>query len=234
MRAEVAPPPPKKRTAAEEVYRGLKRDLITLKHRPGAAVTEAELATLYGTSRVPVREACRRLQQEGLLVAVPYKGYFVNQISIKEIADCFELRAVLETHALQLAIRRATDADLARLGELAATEYTYHDWASYADFLDENLGFHLQLAALSGNDRLVDTLEELLAAMQRFFFLGLDLGDYAAEMRGEHEELVAAMAARDAARAVRSMSDQIERSRERIVRALGAGRVDLPLQRGAR
>lgn len=234
MHAEALVSPPRKRTAAEEVYRALKRDLITLRHRPGAAVTEAELASLYGTSRVPVREACRRLQQEGLLVAVPYKGYFVTQISMKEIADCFELRAVLETHALELALGRASDADLARLAELAATEYTYHDWASYADFLDENMGFHVQLAALSGNDRLVDTLEELLASMQRFFFLGLDLGDFAAEMRHEHEQLVAAMVARDADRAVGCLSNQIERSRERIVRALAVGRVDLPLSRGAR
>ena len=213
MRADSLPAPTRRRTAAEEVYRALRRDLITLRHRPGAALTEAELAALYGTSRVPVREACRRLQQEGLLVAVPYKGYFATQISLQEIADCFELRAVLETHALELAIRRATDDDLARLGELAATEYTYHDWASYAEFLGENLGFHLQLAALSGNDRLVDTLEDLLASMQRFFFLGLDLDDYAVEMRGEHEELVAAMTVRDAGRAVRCLTDQIERSR---------------------
>ena len=71
-------------TVAEVVYRALKRDVITLKYRPGASLTEQELATAYGSSRVPVREACRRLQQEGLLTAVPYKGYFVTRISLKE------------------------------------------------------------------------------------------------------------------------------------------------------
>ena len=56
-------------TVAEEVYRALKRDIITLRHKPGVSLTEQGLATAYGSSRVPVREACRRLQQENLLTA---------------------------------------------------------------------------------------------------------------------------------------------------------------------
>jgi DNA-binding GntR family transcriptional regulator len=52
-----------RQTVAESVYLALKRDITTLRHRPGAALTEQELAALYGSSRVPVREACRRLQQ---------------------------------------------------------------------------------------------------------------------------------------------------------------------------
>ena len=94
---------PPRRTAVEEVYRSLKRDIITLQHRPGAALAEQTLADAYGTSRVPVREACRRLQQEGLLTAIPYKGYFVSPISPKEISDSFELRNAIETRAVALA-----------------------------------------------------------------------------------------------------------------------------------
>jgi len=214
-------------TAGEEVYRACRRDLITLAFRPGAALTEQQLAERYGTSRVPVREACRRLQQEGLLAAVPYKGYFVTQISMRQIADCFELRQVLESHALAMAVARATDAELERLESLAAIEYTYHDWESYARFLDRNLDFHLRLAGLSGNERLVATLADLLSSMQRYFFLGLDLGDYGAEMREEHQCLVVALRRRDGAGALDCLRRQIERSRERIVRALLDDRIDV-------
>lgn len=215
---------------AEDVYRRLRHDLITLAHRPGAAVTEQELARLYGSSRVPVREACRRLQQEGLLTAVPYKGYFVNHISLKEIRDCFELRLVLEEHAVSLAAERASADDLRRLAELAATEYTSDDWTSYADFLERNLDFHIQLAAVSGNEQLVGALHDLLWSMQRFFFLGLDLGDFGGEMRREHEELVEALRRRDATAAAASLRTQISESRDRIVRALVEGRIDIPLE----
>ena len=215
---------------AEEVYRALKRDIITLRQRPGASLTEQELGNLYGSSRVPVREACRRLQQEGLLTSLPYKGYFVNQISLKDIGDCFDLRLVLESHALELASERATEEDLRRLEELASTEYRYHDWASYADFLDRNPDFHIELAAISRNERLAALLNDLLGGMQRFFFLGLDLGDFAAEMRSEHEQLIGLLRRDAVAEAEISLRSQIQSSRDRILRALINDRIDLPVE----
>ena len=230
MSADATPAHGTRRTMAEQVYRALKRDLITLRHQPGAALTEQGLAELYGSSRVPVREACRRLQQEGLLRAVPYKGYFVDRVSLKDIHDSFELRLALESHALTRAAERATAADLCRLAELAGTEYTFHDWESYAEFLERNEDFHVQLAALSGNSRLVAVLRDLIGTMQRFFMLGLDLGDFAAEMRGEHEQLVAMLQAGAVDDAVACLQRQILASRDRILRALINGRIDLPLE----
>jgi DNA-binding GntR family transcriptional regulator len=228
--ATTAPPDVERRTAADEVYQALKRDIITLHLQPGASLTEQQLARSYGTSRVPVREASRRLQQEGLLTAVPYKGYFVSQISLKEIGDCFDLRSVLETYAVECAIERAAEAELQQLESLALSEYTYHDWSSYAKFLERNLEFHLQMASLSDNDRLVNTLHDLLGSMQRFFFLGLDLGDFGKEMRNEHEELVDLIQSRSKQEASECVSSQISRSRERILRALLEGRFELPLR----
>jgi len=230
MREDQATAVVERRTVAEDVYRALKRDIIMLRHRPGASLTEQELAGLYGSSRVPVREACRRLQQEGLITGRPYRGYLVNQISLKQIGDSFELREVLETHAIALAARRASVDDLNRLEQLAGTEYTYDDWSSYADFLDRNFDFHIQLAALSRNDRLVTTLRDLLGSMQRFFFLGLDLGDFATEMRSEHEELVRLLQRGTSEGAVDCLRQQIRRSRDRILRALIDDRIDIPLE----
>jgi len=221
---------PQRRTAVEEVYRSLKRDIITLHHRPGAALAEQTLADTYGTSRVPVREACRRLQQEGLLTAIPYKGYFVSPISPKEILDSFELRTAIETRAVAMAVVRATDEELERLSGLASIEYTYSDWASYVEFLDKNLGFHLEVASLSRNDRLFSVLRSLLVSMQRFFYLGLDLGDFGPEMRSEHETLVQHMVNRDASAAAACAEEQITSSCERIRRALAAAdNVEIPI-----
>ena len=132
MKRDVASLPAQRQTVAEIVYQALRRDIITLRHRPGAALAEQELADLYGSSRVPVREACRRLQQEGLVRGIPYKGYSVNQISLKDIQDCFDLRLALELHALEGASQRASKEDLDRLAALAATEYTFHDWIADA------------------------------------------------------------------------------------------------------
>ncbi len=222
--------PSPRATVTEQVYQALKRDLTTLFHQPGAALREQELADRYGSSRVPVREACRRLQQEGLVTSVPYKGYFASQVSLKEIRDCFDLRLVLESHAAASATSRVTADELGRLVELASTEYTYHDRDTYIDFLDRNLEFHVELAALGGNDRLVALLSDLLEGMQRFFFLGLDLGDFSSEMRTEHEQLVAALGHGDPAETTAMVRDQITASRERILQALVTGRRGVPLR----
>ena len=75
----------------------------------------------------------------------------------------------------------------------------------------------------------MDTLRDLLSSMQRFFFLGLDLGDFGAEMRQEHEGLVSAISRRDVG-AADNLRGQIQRSRERILRALIEERIDIPLE----
>ena len=217
-------------TVSEQVYRALKRDLITLQHRPGAPLREQHLADLYGCSRVPVREACRRLQQEGLVTSIAYKGYLVSQISLKEIMDCFDLRLLLESHAVAAAARRATPGEVAELRRLAAAEYTFHDRETYLEFLDRNLRFHVRLATLGGNQRLVTLLEDLLEGMQRFFFLGLDLGDFSTEMRSEHEQLVEGLDTRDPEAVAGVLRGQITASRERILQALVRRTDDIPFE----
>jgi len=222
-----------KRTVAEDVYRALKRDVLALRHRPGEPLREQDLADTYGASRAPVREACRRLQQEGLVESVPYKGYFARRISLKEIAECYELRLVLETHAVRAAVERARDEGIERLERIEAlgrAEYTKDDPASYEEFLAQNLEFHTAVAEVAGNGRLLRVLRDLIESMQRFFFLGLDLGDFGAEMRGEHQELIRLIRDGDADGAVQMTRRQIERSRERILKALFKDRADLPVR----
>jgi DNA-binding GntR family transcriptional regulator len=225
----MALPATRKTTVSEDVYRALKRDVLTLVHQPGAPLREQELAEKYGSSRVPVREACGRLHQEGLVQSVPYKGYFASPISVKDIADSFELRLLIESHSVRLAARRADEGSLLALSRLGHVEYTHEDWHSYAQFLEQNRAFHLTVARLAGNERLFVVLRDLMERMQRYFFLGLDLGDYGAEMREEHDLLTAAIRARDEKTAEKRIREQIESSRERILTALVRERTDLAI-----
>jgi DNA-binding GntR family transcriptional regulator len=220
---------PSGQTVSEDVYQTLKKDILTCRHSPGAVLRENQLAAEYGSSRVPVREACSRLQQEGLLEVVPYKGYFVSQVSLKDIADYFDLRLLLETHALGQAFRRSPDADLSTLEDLASHEYKYRDRATYFEFLEHNRQFHVALADLSGNAKLARIISQVLEQMQRFFFLGLDLGDFGPEMREEHELLTRALLAGNRDHAVDYLGKQIERSKERILKALVTQRADITI-----
>ena len=224
-----APNASPRRTAAEDVYLALKREILTLRTKPGEPLREQSLAERFGTSRVPVREACRRLQQEGLVEAIPYKGYLAGRISLKELADAFDLRLALETHALASALERIDEAGIRRLEALSAHEYSPADPESWEVFLARNIEYHVAVAGLSGNARLTRTLRDLLEGMQRYFLLGLARGDYGAEMRGEHEELARLVRAGRREAAVACLKDQIERSRERIMRAFVERPTDLPL-----
>jgi DNA-binding GntR family transcriptional regulator len=220
---------PDRRTAAESVYRALKKEILTLAHAPGARLGEVELAQRYGTSRVPVREACRRLQQEGLVTAEPWRGYFAARLTVREVREAFDLRLVLETHAVTLAVAKAREEDLARLEGLASAEYVHRDFATYDAFLERNLEYHLAVAEIGGNALLARILRDLVEGMQRYFFLGLDLGDFGREMREEHERLNRALRRRSPTSAVKCIREQIESSRRRILDRLLAGGADLPL-----
>jgi DNA-binding GntR family transcriptional regulator len=219
-----------KTTVAEDVYRALRHDILTLRHRPGAPLRELDLAERHGASRVPVREALGRLQQEGLVESVPYKGYFAGQLSLREIGESFDLRLVLESHSVRQAVTRARDEDHELLRRLAQTEYTHQDWNSYGSFLEQNLAYHVALAGVSGNRRLVRVVSDLIESMQRYFYLGLDLGDFGREMRAEHEVLNAEIERGDPDRAVECVRVQILASRSRILKALLSERPDLPVE----
>ena len=218
-----------RRTLSQEIYEALKRDVVTLVYAPGAPIREKELAARFGSSRVPVREALGRLHQEGFLDSIPYRGYSARQISLREIGDSFDLRLVLETHAAELAATKATPEDLDQLDALGLVEYRPKDVDSYTEFLENNLHYHLAIAEVAGNAQLTRVLGDLLESMQRIFFLGLDLGDFGGEMRGEHEQLNAVLRARDADGAAACVREQIKASKQRILDALVQARLGIPI-----
>ena len=78
------------------VFEALKDAILTQKLHPGERLLESELADELGVSRTPVREAIRKLEQEGLVVMIPRKGAYVDGISLKDIHEVYEIRAALE------------------------------------------------------------------------------------------------------------------------------------------
>jgi DNA-binding GntR family transcriptional regulator len=101
--------------------------------------------------------------------------------------------------------------------------YKPDDLESHVAFLKTNRAFHLTLAQAAGNRRLLETLEELLNQMERLFHLGLRLRDSSQEMVREHREIVDALESRDAEKAREVITNQITRSRDRILEAVFKG-----------
>ena len=186
------------------------------------------LAEKYQVSKTPIREALHALQHEGLVDIIPRVGYFVSQMTIKDVQDIFELRLIIESASAEMAARNITDEEVTYL-ENMHTSYVSGDIDSYWEYLEENREFHYRVALATRNKWLAEVVGRLLDQMQRLLFLRLDLRDCADEMVEEHRQLVAALRKRDGALAKKAMTDSIENARKAVLEAIMQG-ARLPIQ----
>ena len=200
----------------------LRRDILACRLRPGETLSEAATAQRLGLGKAPIRAALARLAEEGLIQAVPRRGWVVSLVTIRDIHEVFDLRLVLEPEAARRAAGRVDAAALRRLDDVCACGYRPEDEESALAFLDANKAFHVALAELSGNGRLARQVDRLLDESTRMLVLGLRRRDRTGEMAHEHHELVAAMALGRAGEAARIMHEQVSASRDMVLAALTA------------
>jgi len=214
---------------AERAYVRLRQEILTCDLAPGQVVSERELARRYEMSKTPIREALSQVCHDGLMQRLPGRGYMVAPITVKDIQDIFDLRLILELAAAKRAAENPSPKQIAALKELAGVRYNPDDRESHIAFLQTNRTFHLTLAEATGNQRLVDRLEELLIEMDRIFHLGLRLRDSSDEMVREHQEVVAALEIGDVEAIQDSITRQIIASRDRVMEAILQGELQ-PVQ----
>jgi DNA-binding GntR family transcriptional regulator len=201
-------------------YDWIKRDIVRCFLEPGREISEAQLAARYKLGKAPIRMALARLEHEGLTRAIPRRGYLIAPISIKDVADTFEVRMLLEPATARLAAGRVDADHLRRLDALCRAGYRPGNRASESRFLRANREFHVTIARGSGNERLGQALSSLLDEMERLFHLGLSLRNRTEEMRHEHKALVDALAAGDGSAAERIAAEQIEAARKMVMDAI--------------
>lgn len=183
-------------SAKERVYQSLKDDIVRGVLDMGAMLNEGQLASKYGVSKGPVREALVLLCQEGLVEAVPRVGYRTSRVTVKDVDDIFDLRKIVEGAAAERAATLITDEALQRLENLFIS-FEPGDRESYLRFLEENTVFHRSIAEASGNSRLAEVVYRLLEQMQRLVILRLDLSASSEEMLEEHRQILGALRQHD-------------------------------------
>ncbi|WP_258093933.1 GntR family transcriptional regulator [Salipiger pentaromativorans] len=188
---------PKRQSLTEKVYAQLRREILSCTLKPGADLSEAELAARFDVSKTPVREALAALRLDGLIRTFPRRGYQVAPITFGDMNELFDVRTILEAGAAEMATTRITDEELAALGELAASNYDVTAQTTLADFIANNRRFHLAIARASRNERLYQMLERQIDELERFFYLGATLRDVNTETNEEHKEIVDVLASRD-------------------------------------
>lgn len=197
----------------------LEAAIISGQLEPGAKLSEQGLATSLGVSRGPLREAIRRLEGRKLLERTPNIGVRVAQLSLKDLNEILQVREALECLACSLAARNMADADIAALKKLLDTHGKQKSVQDHAGYYGEaeNLDFHYRIVNGSGNERLADMLAGDLHYMLRVYRYksGAKPGR-AAEVLEEHRAIVAAIEARDPARAEAAMRIHLRSARESV------------------
>ena len=199
-------------TSKELIYRELRREIIMGHRNPGERFTVEVIARHYDTSVTPVRDALQMLSQEGLVTIKPRSGYFVSRITLKELRDMLELRRILEVAAIDRAVLRITDDQIAQLKDVHAG-YTGDDDASYDRYTDENRCFHYLLAEASGNHELASMLGHLHDRLARFMVMRH--GGRSQDIT--HAKIVAALEDHNVEVARRALLDEIDTSRDTIL-----------------
>ncbi|WP_205908203.1 GntR family transcriptional regulator [Rhizobium wuzhouense] len=160
----------------------------------GERVTEADLATRFGVSRTPVRDAIVRLEADGLLTNEPRRGLIITDLSHQQIVELYFMREVLEGAAARQAAQSASDIELRTIAEIAESE---SDHLGDFDELGEiNVKFHRMTMLAAHNRYLLRSLSQLSVTMSLLPSL-LSRGTRAADACKEHQEIVTALLARN-------------------------------------
>ncbi|WP_246136560.1 GntR family transcriptional regulator [Leekyejoonella antrihumi] len=160
---------------ARQAYLRIREGIIRGDHQPGSRLRERDLSEALQMSRIPIREALRRLENEGYIVTYPNRGAVVSQLTLKDVAELFDLRLSLEVLAArQAAAAIAEGRASTRLSEVlaeAGTATTAHDPAAIQL---ANTDFHAAVIEMSGNDLLIATMAPLLGRIRWLLALTAD------------------------------------------------------------
>lgn len=202
------------------VLQELERMILSGELKPGERINEKALAASQLVSRGPIREACRRLEQAGLVEIVVNRGVFVRKLKPKDAADLCDIRASLSALAGRILAARITPEQLARLREMVATMDGHATVGDVPAYYQLNVAFHDTILGFTGNERLsamcaaID--KELYLFRRRSLHVGIGLDRSAAE----HRRMMKALEARDAEAAARIFSEHANSGKERLLNAL--------------
>lgn len=226
----------RERTNRRVVYETLRRKVLTLELKPGAALSENELAAALGVSRTPVRESLILLAEEGLVHVFPQVGSFVSRVDPGRVADAQFLREAVELAALD---DIAPDPDPDLVEELRQNLARQREpGLDLEEFFALDEAFHHGLLRLSGHDRAWSTVASAKGHLDRARRLGLYEAKSPTAFADQHVEIFQAVLDQDITRArdtmrthLRAVFEDIERIRARSPELFASNSESVPVRR---
>lgn len=190
---------------AQHLAKLLRRAIISGEMPPGARLRQEKLARSYDTSRIPLREALRLLQAQGLVLLEPNKGAVVAPLDAAELRENTEMREVAEVLAIRTALPHLSNAQIDKASAIQ-DEIEQSDVSEYGRL---NKSFHLTLYAPCDRPRLLEHIAGLNGIAERYLSFTLANLDYIARSSDEHRAIIDACYARETETALSLTSQHI-------------------------
>lgn len=178
------------------VLRTLREAIVEGRLAPGEAIVEAQLSRQLGVSRAPLREALRTLENEGLIISVPWRGAIVAPLTERGVNELQAFRRLLEVFAAEQVLAR-DDIDLDSLDALVGDMERCAEASDLACMNEADVRFHTRIVEMSGNKLLVDVWRSYVSPIRRALALRNRENSDLDSIVMMHRSLIAAFAARD-------------------------------------
>lgn len=224
-----------RRTMADHAADALRDRILRGELAEHAPIRQDAVAAELGISRIPVREALQRLEAEGLVEWNPHYGATVSSLSLDEIEELFDLRAVLESSLARRAVPRLRAGDLAAAGAVLERYSRAFRARRVAEWSDLNWQFHATLLAPAGRERTLGLAHNLHQQSGRYMRMQLALTAGEARARQEHRAILASARRGDAAGTARLLRMHIRKAGRQLITFLETqrGQADRPSRRKA-
>lgn len=195
----------------------LRQEILSGVLPAGTQLRQDALATRFQASRIPVREALRQLEAEGLITHKLHRGAEVAGMSVEQICEMLDIRVALECHAAKLAVPNMVESDYEAMDRILAA---YGESDRVADWAEYNRRFHLALSAPANNRRLRRLIEEYCLNTDRYTHVAMSIATGKDRPQADHYRIVEACRARDVTHVVTLLEEHIlETKKELMARA---------------
>lgn len=208
------------KTLQQAVAEDLRDAILRGRLTGGARLTQTDIATGYGVSPIPVREALRQLESEGLVKSAPHRGAVVASLSQEELRDLYDIRIALESLATRLAIPRAESGDFAKLESLYSRMNSERDPSRW---LDLNFEFHRTLYAPCYRPHLSSLIDTLRRNTERYLRVGAKSADRLRAAQVEHRRILQAYREKDESAATSALQEHLQNTLKTLLGLLEGG-----------
>ena len=188
---------------------------------PGQHLVQTDIATQFGVSRLPVRDALKILEKRELAVTQPRRGVIVRPLNQQEVADLYELRRLLEGHAFARSVRNFTDRDIADAEAILKRQESL-TMGEFIEILDLDERFHIKLCSCCENEEIKAYLLKIWSRIRVLRSLERDWEDWNKNSVKSHRGILAAIRAEDYKKARQLLEEGIDRAERKIAATVKA------------